>query len=126
MARVLRSLEKRVTKLKEVAKEAHDNGHDEECVDRIMDYLREDMGNSKRKPPMPRPEGGISINAASRKHSIATSTICGWIKQGVIRVIEKRKNWTYISEEDLDRVAEVHKKYPGRGRGAAVRKLTKI
>jgi hypothetical protein len=52
----------------------------------------------KRIKAPPAPAGTISINAAGVKYNIHPSTIQKWVKKGVVPVIKKTLNSTYIDE----------------------------
>jgi len=67
----------------------------------------------KRIPRPPAPEGGISINAASKKYKIAKTTLYQWVKKKYIPVIKSTKYETFITESCVAKIAEEYK--PRRG-----------
>jgi len=67
----------------------------------------------KRIPRPPAPEGGISINAASKKYKIAKTTLYQWVKKKYIPVIKSTEYETFILESCVAKIAEGYK--PRRG-----------
>ena len=61
------------------------------------------------------PQGGIPLLKASRKYRIPKSTISNWVKKGQVKVLYIGKNYTYLSEEDIQILKQTY--IPGsRGR----------
>ena len=87
--------------------------------DRFMDEL-DKIPTRKRNGKQPPPEGGISIRAAERKYRVACQTISRWVQRGLIPVIIRQENYTYIDEGTLADVVANYKKAPGRGKRTAI------
>ena len=58
----------------------------------------------------------IWVSEASRKYGVPHPTISGWIKRGWVRVVGKEKNRVLLNERDIAYLAQMYKRFGGRGR----------
>ena len=84
-----------------------------EQLEVIITKAMAEKESRRRQPRPPAPEGGISINAASKKYKIAKTTLYQWVKKKYIPVIKSTKYETFITESCVAKIAEVYK--PRRG-----------
>jgi hypothetical protein len=58
----------------------------------------------------------ISINEASRRYGVYTSTLTRWMQRGHLHVLEHKGNRTLLDEADVAYCALVYKKNQGQGK----------
>lgn len=58
----------------------------------------------------------ISINEASRRYGVYTSTLTRWMQKGHLRVLEHKGNRTLLDEADVAYCTSIYKANSGQGR----------
>ncbi len=82
-----------------------------------LDKLGREINNLPvRESKPPAPEGGITIQAAGRKYKMHTGTLARWAMKGIIPVLLRTKNETYLDERKLVEVVNLYKESPGQGK----------
>jgi hypothetical protein len=82
-----------------------------------MDFKSLPREKRPHSSPLP-PEGGISVRAAATKYNLTTTTISRWASKGIVTIVSKTPNWTYISEKEIAQLADKYHRAPGRGKRA--------
>ena len=82
----------------------------------MMKALQKLRSERTREPASPAPEGGIGIREAGRKYDVHYQTIQRWVNKGLVPVLAKTDNWTYINESVVKELAEKYHQSPGRGK----------
>jgi len=71
----------------------------------LFERVSTDMAKSRRQPRIPPPPGGISLREASKKYNLSRSSLSRWVNSGVIPIIRRDANWTYLSESKIAQIA---------------------
>jgi hypothetical protein len=76
---------------------------------KVTDQVIKELKNlpPKRKKAEPPPAGCISMNAAGKKYRIHPTTILKWVKKGIIPVIKRTDNCTYVDEKLIKKISNM-------------------
>ncbi len=107
---------KRLNTTVDSAKLAKKTGYPQPLVDELVDAIYEEQMSRKRQPRTPAPEGGITIQAASRKYHVPSGTIARWGMKGYIPILARTRNETYLDEGKLAKIIEQYRQNPGQGK----------
>lgn len=91
-------------------------GIPKEDIKVVMTAYLAEKHNNKRQPPVPAPEGGISLRAAARKYRMDNGTLSRWVQKGYIPILLRTKNEVYIDEDKVAEVIKLYKTAPGQGK----------
>lgn len=103
MPSIMRSLLKRADEMRRVAI-AEDCP--EKCVEVLMGFLEKNLEESRRRPTLPRPQGGITLREAERKYGLHRSTLSGWRKNGWITTLLETPGKVYLNEKEILKIAK--------------------
>lgn len=107
-----RTLERYRSEIAEISREA---GIPVDKGKKLIDLLEERIIKNRRQPAPEPPEGAISQSEGARKYGVPQTTISGWVRDGIIPVLQNGYK-VYIDESRLAEVAAAYHKKPGRGR----------
>lgn len=85
-------------------------------TEKILKQMVEDHKERRRRHSPPPPVGSIALRVAERKYGIPSSTLCRWVKRGLIPIIDRTKNWLYVDETHLVRIVALYNTNPGQGK----------